>query len=101
MKNLWIVVASFAVFGLFAPATSFAGKNKDKKTDKKPDVFAQFDKNANGVLDADEKEAVRKAFADGNADLKSYDTNSDGKLSDDEMAGIRPAKQHHKKKESN
>jgi Ca2+-binding EF-hand superfamily protein len=53
--------------------------------------FAKYDKNANGVIDADEKEAIRKDYAaKPNGDLKKFDNDSDGKLSDEEIAAIKP-----------
>ena len=95
MKKFHLVVVGLCVIGLMAPS-AFAGKGGKKN--QAPDVFTQFDKNGNGTLDADEKEAIQKAFKDGNADLKAYDTNSDGKLSDEEIAAIKPAERKHKKK---
>ena len=95
MKKFHLVVVGLCVIGLMAPS-AFAGKGGKKN--QAPDMFSQYDKNANGVLDADEKDAVRKAFEGGNADLKAYDTNSDGKLSDEEIAAIKPAEKKHKKK---
>lgn len=96
MKKLWLIALSIGLIGLAAPSPVLAGKGN--KGNKQPGVFEQYDKNANGVLDTDEKEAILKAFKDGNADLKVYDTNSDGKLSDEEIAAIKPAEKKHKKK---
>jgi len=72
-------------------------KDKGKKN-KGTDVFAKYDKNANGKLDPDEVEAVKKAFAT-DPDLKQYDTNNDGKLDDNEVAAIKPAEHKKKKKD--
>ena len=54
-------------------------------------IFAKYDTNKNGVIDGDEIEAVRKAFAaDPKGEFAVYDTNHDGKLSDEEIAAIKP-----------
>jgi Ca2+-binding EF-hand superfamily protein len=54
-------------------------------------LFAKYDTNKNGVIDGEEIAVVRKAFA---ADLKgefaTYDADHDGKLSDAEIASIKP-----------
>jgi len=91
MKKLYILTISVALLGLMAAPAAFA-KKKDKTvpTATMPsDVYTQYDKNGNGVLDTDEKDAIRKDFAkDPTGILKIYDTNNDGKLSDDEIAAI-------------
>ena len=64
---------------------------------------AKFDVNQNGILDPDEIEALRKAFAEGDTALKPLDVNNDGKLDDAEIAAIKvpqPAKEKKKKKNS-
>jgi hypothetical protein len=54
-------------------------------------IFAKYDTNKNGIIDGDEVEAVRKAFAaDPKGEFAAYDTNHDGKLSDEEIANIKP-----------
>src|SRR5256885_2315712 len=54
-------------------------------------IFAKYDTNKNGVIDGDEIVAVRKAFAaDPKGEFATYDKNADGKLSDEETAGIKP-----------
>lgn len=93
MKNTWIIAAMLAL-AIGTPA--FAGKGKKK--DKGPDEFALYDKNANGKLDPDEVEAVKKAF-ETDTNLKKYDTNSDGKLDDAEIAAIKPLEHKKKKKD--
>jgi len=112
MKKLTLIVASLCVLGLLAPCAFAAKGNKENKREKKgkggqtvqSDAFAKYDKNFNGVLDAAEKEAIRKDFAD-NPSLKAFDTNKDGKLSDDEISAIpatktadAPPKKERKKK---
>lgn len=53
--------------------------------------FAKYDANKNGVIDGAEKDAVRKDYAaDKEGDLKRFDTDKDGRLSDEELAAIKP-----------
>ena len=57
----------------------------------KAKLFAKFDKNKNGVIDGEEKNALRKDFeADKEGPSKRFDTNKDGKLDDEEIAAIKP-----------
>ena len=92
MKKLYLIVAGMCLLGLVAPTPSFAGKGKNKGTGTTAapsDVYAKYDKNCNGTLDADEKAALKKDFEkDKTGPLKAYDINGDGKLSDDEIAAI-------------
>ncbi len=88
----WIVLAACAV-ALAAPLADAAKGDRTKKKNTPQtvpsDAYAQYDKNGNGILDADEKDAMRKALAaEPNGLLKAYDTNGDGKLSDEEIAAI-------------
>ena len=72
--------------GAIKPPT---GKGKAASTDL-ADLLAKYDKNQNGAIDADEKDAVRKDYAaspDGT--LKKFDQNGDGKLDDEEIAAIK------------
>ena len=94
MKNILLLLTIAFALGVAAPAVHAA---KGKKKDQGPDVFAEFDKNHNGVLDDDEKEAIKAAFKDGNAAVKKYDFNGDGKLDDGEIAAIQPAAKKKKK----
>jgi len=69
------------VAGLVASAAD--AEKKDKKSDKvRPRVLEKYDKNANGKLDDDEREAMRKDRRSENAAaaLKKFDKNGDGKL---------------------
>ena len=96
MKRVITIASIVCAMSVALPVAQAA---KAKKKDKGgTDVFAQFDKNGNGVLDADEKEAIQKAFKDGNEGLKKYDFNGDGKLDDGELAAIQPAAKKKKKK---
>ena len=81
------------MFAFILSAPAHADKDKKKKG---PDVFARYDMNHNGVLDPEEKEAIRKAFAT-DPDLKQYDTNGDGQLDENEIAAIKPLGKKKKK----
>ena len=52
--------------------------------------------NNNGFIDADEVEAIQKAF-ENDPDLKRFDTNGDGKLDETEVSAINPAPKKKKK----
>jgi hypothetical protein len=96
MKKLIVLVAGLCAFAFLTPSVSFAAKGDKKKGGV--DVLGRFDKNHNGVLDPDEKEALKKEFAT-DASLKVLDTDNDGKLSDDEInAAAKPAKKKKKDK---
>jgi hypothetical protein len=90
MKKVWLLAPVFAF--VLSP---FAHADKEKKR-RGVDVFARYDVNHNGVLDPEEKEAIRKAFAT-DPDLKPYDTNGDGKLDENEIAAIKPLGKKKKK----
>jgi Ca2+-binding EF-hand superfamily protein len=98
MKKWQVIVLSVCALALVAPMSSYAGKGKKKGAAQAKtvpsDVYAMYDKNTNGVLDADEKAALLADFAkDPTGTLKIYDLNSDGKLSDDEVTAIPATKQ--------
>lgn len=86
MKKTLLLAGALAAFSfLAAPAFSAAAPGPKAK------IFAEFDKNKNGVIDGDEMEAVRKAYAaDPKGQFARYDADHDGKLSDAEIAGIKP-----------
>src|SRR5258708_9922493 len=87
MKKVLILVIGVCLSGLIVPSTTFAAKADGKKAK----LIAKYDKNGNGIIDGEEKDALRKDFAaDPKGDLKQYDTNGDGKLSDEEIAAIKP-----------
>jgi Ca2+-binding EF-hand superfamily protein len=87
MKTTCIIALTLGLFGGAAPTTTFAAKADGPKAK----FFAKYDKNHNGLIDENEKEAIRKDFAaDPNGDLKRFDKNGDGKLEDAEIAAIKP-----------
>ena len=81
-----------AALTIAIPTSVFAGaKDPAAKEAKKAahQAIAQYDKNGNGTIDADEADALKKAFeADKTGPLKQFDTNGDGKLDDTEIAAI-------------
>ena len=81
MKKSLVIALTLCVAGLVASAAD--AEKKDKKSDKvRPRVLEKYDKNANGKLDDDEREAMRKDRRSENAAaaLKKFDKNGDGKL---------------------
>jgi Ca2+-binding EF-hand superfamily protein len=84
-----------ALLTLVLVPSAFA--KKPKPSAAPASSFSKYDKNGNGILDADEKEAVKTAIAT-DSDLKKYDTNSDGKLDGNELAAIKPSEAAKKKK---
>lgn len=95
MKSTTLLLCTAGLLALALPASVHAGGNPDKKAAKKAakEVMAQYDKNSNGIIDGDEVDAVKKAYAaEPNGILKRYDTNADGKLDDTEIAAIHAGK---------
>jgi hypothetical protein len=94
--------------GLVASPAVFAKKDKGgaPAAPVPSEIYSLYDKNGNGTLEADEKDAIRAAYTkDPTGTLKAYDTNNDSKLSDDEIAAIpatkavqAPEKKHKKNK---
>jgi len=98
MKHPLPLLTVLAVF-----CTGQAAEAKGKKDQSSTGTYgcAKFDANQNGVLDPDEREALLKAFAEGDTALKALDVNNDGRLDDNELASIKlptPAKEKKKKK---
>ena len=92
MKSTTLLLCTAGLLALALPASVHAGGNSDKKAAKKAakEVLAQYDKNGNGIIDGDEVDAVKKAYAaEPNGILKQFDTNADGKLDDTEIAAIK------------
>ena len=97
MNKPILLLLTAAILTLASPTIAQAAKDPDKKAAKQAikAVLKQYDTNGNGVIDGDEKDAVRKAYeADKDGPLKRFDVNNDGKLDDSELAAI----QRHKKK---
>ena len=88
MKKFYILAVSVTLLGVIAVPSAFAKKHKTvPPTQTTPsDVYAKYDANSNGTLEAAEKAALQKDAT--NPLLKPYDLNNDGKLSDDEVAAI-------------
>ncbi len=86
MKKVLLLAGVFTGFAtLTVPVFSAAAPGPKAK------IFAEFDQNKNGVIDGDEIAAVRKAHAaDPKGQFARYDTDHDGKLSDAEIAEIKP-----------
>lgn len=54
-------------------------------------LYARFDLDHNGELGDAELAAIRKAFADGDAEVRKVDSNADGVLVTDEILLVPPA----------
>ena len=88
MKRAYILTLSLCVIGFTSAMPASAAKSDGPRAK----FFAKYDKNKNGVIDDDEKDAIRKDFAaEPEGDLKRFDKNHDGKLDDSEIAAIKPA----------
>jgi|GEM_PF-2803539 len=84
-----VVIVAWVCIGLAVPLHVFGAKADGPKARAR--VYAQFDKNSNGKFDPDEREAIRKAYeADKQGELKWFDRDQDGKLSDAELDQIKP-----------
>jgi Ca2+-binding EF-hand superfamily protein len=71
------------------------------KAERLKALVAKYDKNGNGIIDGNEIESMRKAFADGtDKELKRFDVNGDGKLDDQEIAAINAGGGNEKKGKS-
>ena len=93
MKTACIIALTFGLFAWAVPMTTFAAKADGPKAK----FFAKYDKNHNGVIDEDEKDAIRKDYAaNPDGDLRRFDKNRDGKLDD---AGNRRHQAPHRKGE--
>jgi Ca2+-binding EF-hand superfamily protein len=101
-------------FGLAASQPVFAapGEDNGKRAELRQKVLQKFDKNGNGQLDPDEKEAAKEAMhkrreqggrkgpgGQGEPDperrqklLEKFDTDGDGKLSETERAAAKEAR---------
>ena len=96
MNRFPALIALFAMVVLLAiPGSGAEKKDGEKKGGKangpKAKFFAKYDTNHNGVIDPEEKEAIRKDYSGApDGDLKRFDKNQDGKLDDEELAAIKP-----------
>jgi hypothetical protein len=101
-------------FGLAASQSVFAapGEGNGKRAELRQRVLQKFDKNGNGQMDPDEKEAAKEAMQNrreqgggkgpgrqGGPDperrqklLEKFDTDGDGKLSETEKAAAKEAR---------
>jgi EF hand len=87
MKKTLLFLAALAL-GAFVTAPRAQAAKADGPKAK---LMAKYDLNHNGVLDPDEIAAIRKDFAaDPEGELKRFDKDHDGKLSDAEIASMIP-----------
>lgn len=86
MKKSLLIALSLCISGLVAVAAD--GEKKAKPAaNPRAKALEKYDKNANGKLDEDEREAMRK---DREAEaIKRYDKNGDGKLDQSEREAAR------------
>src|SRR5471032_1746016 len=86
MNKTRLLAGACVSAALLFSATAFA-----QSPGPKAKIFAKYDTNKNGVIDGDEIVAVRKAFvAEPKGEFATYDKDHDGKLSDAEIAEIKP-----------
>lgn len=84
MKRFLTLLLTLA---LFAPFSALASKDDGPKAK----LMAKYDLNHNGIIDPDEAAAIRKDYAaNPDGDLKHFDKDHDGKLSDEEIAAMVP-----------
>jgi len=100
MKNY---IAALVVLTTVAlTSSSFAAEPapaKERKTIQQ-NLLAKYDANKNGVLDAEEKETIKKARETSRQEsLQQFDKNQDGKLDKAERAAARSAKRKVSKKQ--
>ena len=79
MKKSLLIAVAISVSGLVVQAAD----NEKKPDARRQGLLQQYDKNKNGKLDQDEREALRK---DREAErTKRFDKNGDGKLDEQEQ----------------
>jgi len=82
MKKAVLIAVAISVTGLVTHAA-----DNEKKPARRENILEKYDKNKNGKLDPDEREALRK---DREAErIKRFDKNGDGKLDAQEEAAAR------------
>ena len=98
MKHEMNLVLVTSLLAIAVPSSHAAKPAKATKKDQKANaaVIAKYDKNGNGFIDADEVEAIQKAFKT-DPDLKRFDKNGDGKLDETEVSAINPTPKKKKK----
>ena len=86
MKKLLVIALSLSVTGLVAMAAD--GEKKERPAgNARAEMLKKYDKNSNGKIDEDEREAMRK---DREAEtIKKFDKNGDGKLDESERQAAR------------
>jgi hypothetical protein len=84
MKSIAIVALTLGLGAFVAGAAD--GEAKPKQGPPIPEWAKQFDKNGDGKLDQEERNAATKARRD--EMLKKYDKNGDGKLDPDEQKAM-------------
>jgi len=94
MKRI-LTILTIAALGVAFTAPAEAGKGKKKKGGS--EALTKYDTDANGKIDGKEVDAVRAAFTAKEAAAVALDSNSDGVLSDEEIAAA-GGKQRKKKK---
>src|SRR6266498_3975262 len=95
MLSILVLATSFCAFTAYG-ANKAAARAAKKAQKNSGGIIAKYDKNGNGFIDADEVEAIQKAFKN-DPDLKRFDTNSDGKLDETEVSAINPSPKKKKK----
>ena len=96
MKRI-LSILSIAALSLAFTLPAQAAKGGKKKNKGGANILATYDKSANGKIDGEEVDALKKDFAAGKPEVKALDANNDGSLSDEEIAGA-GGKQKKKKK---
>jgi hypothetical protein len=91
MKRLLLLAlcASLTIPSVFA-AKEAKGEKKAGKGNRKAvgALIKEADKNSNQKIDEDEVAGLREAFAKGGEDVKRLDRNANGKLDDDEITAL-------------
>lgn len=98
MKTIRVAVVTLALlaFGIMGVHAAKPAKGANKNQKANAAIIKKYDKNSNGFIDADEVEAIQKAFKN-DPDLKRFDTNGDGKLDETEVSAINPTPKKKKK----
>ncbi|MCX8513071.1 MAG: hypothetical protein ORN83_15095 [Chthoniobacteraceae bacterium] len=102
MKTRFAVSTIIFTFFIGAPLTFAKKKDGSQTTTGTTYGMERFDLNQNGILENDEKAAIKQAFAEGDVAAKMLDTNKNGILDDSEIAAIKlppPPKKKKKNKE--